>query len=110
MFAFITMIRAGPALTTYRTIVELIANTTTKKGLKINADLGEGPYPTGVKITNAQLAAVCATGDDFHGDWTTPSTPARSPNSWRALTPPQQVPQMVVSLTVLHFRYVEAVP
>jgi transposase len=69
MFAFITMNWRGRPLTSYRTIVELIANTTTRKGLKIQADLDQGYYPTGVKISNAQLAAVPLTRNDFHGDW-----------------------------------------
>jgi hypothetical protein len=69
MFSFITTNWRGRPLTSYRTIVELIANTTTKKGLKIRADLDEGYYPTGVKVTNKELAAVPLTRHDFHGDW-----------------------------------------
>ena len=61
MFSFITMNWRGRPLTSYRVIVQLIANTTTKKGLKVNAALDEGHYPTGVKISNEQLAAVEAT-------------------------------------------------
>jgi hypothetical protein len=68
MFSFITMNWRGRPLTSYRTVVELIANTTTKKGLKINAALDEGYYPTGVKITKQELAAVPLTRHDFHGD------------------------------------------
>ncbi len=69
MFSFITMNWRGRPLTSYRTIVELIANTTTRKGLTIQADLDEGYYPTGVKVTNKELAAVPLTRHDFHGDW-----------------------------------------
>jgi hypothetical protein len=69
MFSFITMNWRGRPLTSYRVVVQLIANTTTKKGLKINADLDPGPYPTGVKITNKQLAAVPLTRHQFQGDW-----------------------------------------
>jgi hypothetical protein len=50
-------------------MVQLIANTTTKKGLKVNAALDEGYYPTGVRISKEGLAAVPITRDAFHGDW-----------------------------------------
>jgi hypothetical protein len=48
----------GKPLTTYRTVVELIAATTTRTGLKVEADLDTGYYPTGVKISDAELKAV----------------------------------------------------
>ena len=69
MFSFITMNWPGRPLTSYRVVVQLIANTTTKKGLKINAELDQGHYPTGVKITNKQLAAVPLSKHEFQGDW-----------------------------------------
>jgi hypothetical protein len=67
LFSFITMNWRGRPLTSYRVIVQLIANTTTKKGLKVNAELDEGHYPTGVKITDKQLAAVPLTRHEFQG-------------------------------------------
>jgi hypothetical protein len=69
MFSFITMNWRGRPLTSYRVVVQLIANTTTTKGLKIEAELDEGYYPTGVKVTNKELAAVPLTRHEFHGDW-----------------------------------------
>ena len=45
-------------LTSYRVIVQLIANTTTTKGLKVQAELDQGHYPVGVKITKQELAGV----------------------------------------------------
>ena len=69
LFSFITMNWRGRPLTSYRVMIQLIANTTTKKGLKVNADLDQGYYPVGVKITNKELAAVPLTRHDFHGDW-----------------------------------------
>jgi hypothetical protein len=69
MFSFITMNWRGRPLTSYRVVVQLIAGTTTKKGLKVNAELDEGYYPTGVKISNKELAAVPLTRHEFHGDW-----------------------------------------
>jgi len=69
MFSFITMNWRSRPLTSYRTIVELIANTTNRKGLRIKAELDERHYPTGVKITDQQIAAVPLTRHEFHGDW-----------------------------------------
>ena len=69
LFSFITMNWRGRPLTSYRVMVQLIANTTTKKGLKVNAALDESHYPTGIKISNEELAAVPLTRNKFHGDW-----------------------------------------
>ncbi len=59
----------GRPLTSYRTIVELIAGTTTTKGLKVHADLDERHYPRGVKVNDKELAAVPLSRHDWHGDW-----------------------------------------
>jgi transposase len=69
LFSFITMNWRGRPLTSYRVMVQLIANTTTTKGLKVNAKLDEGYYPTGIKISDKELAAVPLTRNEFHGDW-----------------------------------------
>jgi hypothetical protein len=69
MFSFITMNWRGRPLTSYRVIVQLIANTTTKKGLKVKAELDQGHYPTGVKVTNKELSAVPLTRHEFQGAW-----------------------------------------
>jgi hypothetical protein len=66
----------GKPLVTYRTVVELIAATTTKTGLKVQADLDTGYYPTGVKISDAELAAVPLQPHDWHGDWNYSLLPA----------------------------------
>ena len=59
----------GKPLTSYRVIVELIGATTTRKGLTVQADLDEGYYPRGVKITDNELAAVPLKPHDWHGEW-----------------------------------------
>jgi hypothetical protein len=69
MFSFITMNWRGRPLVSYRTVVQLIAGTTTKKGLKIKAERDQGRYPKGVKVTDKELAAVPLTRHEFHGDW-----------------------------------------
>lgn len=50
-------------------MVNLIGATTTRTGLKVNAELDEGYYPLGIKITKAQLQALPVTAHDFHGEW-----------------------------------------
>jgi hypothetical protein len=69
MFSFITMNWRGKPLVTYRTVIELIAATTTRTGLKIEADLDTGSYPLGQKISNGDLAALPIRPHDWHGDW-----------------------------------------
>jgi len=69
MFSFITMNWRGRPLTSLRTIIELIAATTTNSGLTIRADHDPAEYPKGVKISDAQLDAIPLTRHDWHGDW-----------------------------------------
>jgi hypothetical protein len=76
LFSFITINWRGKPLVTYRTVVELIAATTTKTGLKVQADLDDGYYPTGVKISDDELVAVPLQPHDWHSDWNYTITPA----------------------------------
>ena len=69
MFSFITMNWRGKPLTTLRTVIELISATATTTGLTIKADYDLNWYPKGVKITDAELAAVPLEPHDFHGEW-----------------------------------------
>ena len=69
MFSFITINWRGRPLRTLRTMIELISATSTTTGLTIQAGYDPNWYPTGVKITDAQLAAVPLSPHDFHGDW-----------------------------------------
>jgi len=69
LFSAISMNWRGRPLTSHQVIVDLIANTTSRTGLKVRARLDQGYYPTGIKITDKQLAAVPLTRHQFHGDW-----------------------------------------
>jgi hypothetical protein len=69
LFSFISMNWRGKPLTTYRTVVELIAATTTSTGLRVEADLDEGYYPTGQKISDRDFNALPVTRHDWHGEW-----------------------------------------
>ena len=69
LFSFISMNWRGKPLVTRETIISLIAATTTRTGLTVHARLDERTYPKGIKITDAELAAVNLTGDAFHPEW-----------------------------------------
>jgi hypothetical protein len=69
LFSFISINWRGRPLTDYQVIIDTIAATTTKTGLTVEAVLDPGTYPTGVKISDAQLRAVPLTRQQFHGEW-----------------------------------------
>lgn len=69
MFSHITQNWRGRPLISHEVIVQLIANTTTAAGLKIQAELDQGSYPTGMKVSDEELAALKLKKAKFHGDW-----------------------------------------
>jgi hypothetical protein len=69
LFSFITINWRGKPLRSYKTVVELIGSTTTKTGLKVRAELDEGKYQKGIKISDEQLMAVHLNRHSFHGEW-----------------------------------------
>lgn len=69
LFSFISINWRGKPLRDFRTIVELIASTTTETGLTVHAELDENKYPKGIKISKAQLAAVNLFRHTFQGNW-----------------------------------------
>jgi transposase len=70
MFCHITENWRGRPLINHEVIVSLIANTTTKAGLRIKAALDAGQYPTGLKVTAEQMRTLNLHPADFHGeDW-----------------------------------------
>jgi len=69
LFSFITLNWRGKPLRSFKTIVQLIAATTTNTGLRVRAELDEHKYPKGVKISAARLAAINLRCHEFHGEW-----------------------------------------
>jgi hypothetical protein len=69
MFCHITKNWRGRPLTSRAVVVNLIASTTTTTGLTIHAELDEGEYPTGIKVTDEELAGINIKRDKFHGEW-----------------------------------------
>jgi len=69
LFSAITMNWRGQPLTSHEVVVQSIAATTTRTGLKVDAVLDDNRYPTGVTISDAQMDAVAVAGHAFHPDW-----------------------------------------
>jgi Rhodopirellula transposase DDE domain len=69
MFCHITQNWRGRPLVSHEVIIQLIANTTTKSGLKIRAELDPRRYPTGTQISDVELASLNLKRSDFHGEW-----------------------------------------
>ena len=69
LFSFITRNWRGQPLVSRQVIVSLIGATTSSAGLEVHACLDERSYERGVKVSDAQLAAVNLTRDEFHPEW-----------------------------------------
>lgn len=69
LFSFITGNWRGQPLLTHQIIVELIAATRTDSGLTVRCRLDQASYPTGVPVSDDELANVNITRCDFHGEW-----------------------------------------
>lgn len=69
LFSAISMNWRGRPLVSHEVIVELIGATSTRTGLRVQAELDQRTYPLGVKVSDAEVAAVPITRHDWHGEW-----------------------------------------
>jgi hypothetical protein len=69
LFCHITQNWRGRPLTDRMTVIDMIGATTTKAGLKVECAIDERTYHKGVKVSNAEMAALDMTGDEFHPEW-----------------------------------------
>ena len=69
LFSHITMNWRGRPLTSHEVVLNTIAATTTTAGLKVEAVLDVGSYPTGIAVSRDQLAALPITTHTVHGRW-----------------------------------------
>jgi hypothetical protein len=76
MFSHITLNWRGKPLTSHEVIVNLIANTTTRQGLRIEVVLDTNCYPTGIMVTDEEFAGVNLQRAAFHGEWNYTISPA----------------------------------
>jgi hypothetical protein len=78
LFAHISTNWRGRPLVSHEVIVELIGATTTRAGLRVQAELDPGAYPTKIKVSEEEMARLRIKPHDFHGEWTyslAPRTP-----------------------------------
>ena len=69
LFSFISQNWRGKPLVSHQVIVDLIAATSTKTGLKVRAQIDSNLYPSGLKVSDKQVAALHIERDAFHGEW-----------------------------------------
>jgi len=69
LFSFISQNWRAQPLVSYRVIVELISATTTKTGLTVRCELDTGQYPSGIVVSDAEIAALNIKRAEFHGEW-----------------------------------------
>ena len=69
LFSFITKNWRGKPLVSHEVIVNLIAATTTRTGLRVQSQLDTGKYPKGIKVGKKEFATIQLSLDTFHGEW-----------------------------------------
>lgn len=69
MFSHISMNWRGKPLYNHEVVINLIASTTTRTGLKIEAELDANAYPTGIQVTDEELDHLQIQRAEFHGEW-----------------------------------------
>jgi hypothetical protein len=69
LFSFITKNWRGQPLVSHEVIVNLIAATTTRTGLRVQSQLDTGKYPKGIKVGKQEFATIQLRPHPFHGEW-----------------------------------------
>jgi transposase len=78
LFSFISQNWRGKPLVSHEVIVNLIAATTTREGLRVQSQLDTKSYPTGIKVSDKEMAGINIQSASFHGEWNytiSPTTP-----------------------------------
>jgi hypothetical protein len=69
LFSHITFNWRGRPLTSHEVVVQTIAATRTSGGLRVEAVLDAGDYPTGISISKDRMAALPLERHPVHGTW-----------------------------------------
>ena len=69
LFSFISQNWRGKPLVSHQAIVNLIAATTTRTGLRVKAALDTRRYATALQVPDEVFARLRITPHTFHGDW-----------------------------------------
>lgn len=80
LFSYITSNWRGQPLVSREAIVNLIASTTTKKGLVVKAALDTNVYETGIKVSDGEMACLRLRPCKFHGEWNYSIAPRKKRN------------------------------
>jgi DDE family transposase len=80
LFAYITQNWRGKPPVSHKVIIQLIAATSTGKGLTVTCDIDRSRYPRGIRISKAELAAINIERHSFHGEWNYTIKPKKKPH------------------------------
>lgn len=69
LFSHITMNWRGRPLTSHEVVVNTIASTRTRTGLRVEAELDTASYPLGVTVSQARFAELPIHAHPTHGSW-----------------------------------------
>jgi hypothetical protein len=69
LFSHISMNWRGRPLLSQQTVVNLIAATRTRSGLKVRARLDRTPYQAGIKVPDSEMKKIELRAHAFHADW-----------------------------------------
>ncbi len=78
LFCHITENWRGRPLIDHETVVQLIGSVRTTAGLTVKAKLDTREYPTGIKVSDAEMDALLITREAFHGEWNYTLQPRRN--------------------------------
>lgn len=81
LFAFISQNWRGKPLISHEVIINLIAATKNRTGLKVLCQLDDNLYPKGIKISEKELESINIKRNSFHGEWNYTISPKRICNS-----------------------------
>ncbi len=80
LFSFISINWRAKPLTSLETIIELISHTTSKEGLTVTAVKDSRTYPTGIQVSDEELASLHIVRNAFHGEWNYTFKPQEPPS------------------------------
>lgn len=69
LFSYISKNWRAKPLTSIEVVVNLIANTTTEKGLKVKGKEDQKEYKKGIKISDQELEDISINRHEFRGQW-----------------------------------------
>jgi transposase len=79
LFSNISKNWRGKPLISYEVIVNLIASTSTTKGLRVQCEIDRNKYKTGIKISDNEMKNINISRDEFHGEWNYVIKPKSNP-------------------------------